>query len=281
MFSVDGSYILTCASDKKIKLWNPKTGLLLKTYGGHAHEVTDAAGSSDSCYIVSSSLDKSVIYWDVSTGSPVRRLRGHAGGVSCVRFNEDSSIAVSGSKDNTVMCWDIRTRNLEPIQVMRDAKDCITSIFVTDSKITASSLDGCIRHYDLRMGQLICDKLLEPVTFCVETKDGVCIVAAFSDGVVRLIDNDTGEVLQEYRGHKAEDFQIECGIMSNDSLIVSGSTEGSAIIWDLVEANVVTRLKIGHDVIHSLVTHPVGSDIVFATKREVHIWGSTDEIEVD
>lgn len=44
---VDGSYLLTCGSDKKLKLWNPLTGLLLKTYGGHANEVTDAAGSCD------------------------------------------------------------------------------------------------------------------------------------------------------------------------------------------------------------------------------------------
>lgn len=46
-FSVDGSYLLTCGSDKKLKLWNPLTGLLLKTYGGHANEVTDAVGSCD------------------------------------------------------------------------------------------------------------------------------------------------------------------------------------------------------------------------------------------
>lgn len=42
--------------------------MLLKTYGGHADEVTDVAGSCDSSYIVSASLDKSIIYWDVSTG---------------------------------------------------------------------------------------------------------------------------------------------------------------------------------------------------------------------
>lgn len=94
---VDGSYCLSCGSDKKLKLWNPTTGLLLKTYFGHGDEVMDAQGSCDSCHVVSASKDKSIIYWDVSTGQPVRRLRVHAGTVNCVRFNEDSSIAVSGS----------------------------------------------------------------------------------------------------------------------------------------------------------------------------------------
>lgn len=74
-FTVDGSYCLSCGSDKKIKLWNPVSGLLLKTYGGHADEVTDVAGSCDSSYIVSSSLDKSIIYWDVATGEKERAER--------------------------------------------------------------------------------------------------------------------------------------------------------------------------------------------------------------
>lgn len=241
---VDGSYCLSCGSDKKIKLWNPKSGLLLKTYGGHADEVTDAAGSCDSGYIVSSSLDKSIIYWDVTTGTPVRRLRSHAGGVRCVCFNEDSSIAISGSRDNTVMCWDIRTRRLDPVQVMREAKDCITSVLSNEQKIIAASLDGCVRHYDIRMGELTCDKLDEPITHIALTKDEQCVVAACQDGVVRLIDCEAGSVLSEYKGHRAEDYHIECGILSNDAHIISGTSEGHAMLWDLLDGKVMQRIQI-------------------------------------
>lgn len=31
-FNKDGNYMLTCGSDKTIKLWNPSRGLLIKTY---------------------------------------------------------------------------------------------------------------------------------------------------------------------------------------------------------------------------------------------------------
>lgn len=249
---------------------------MLKTYGGHANEVTDAAGSCDSCHIVSSSLDKSIIYWDVPTAQPLRRLRCHAGGVTCVRFNEDSGLAVSGGKDNLVMCWDIRTRKQEPIQVLNDAKDCITGIIVTDFKITVSSLDGCIRHYDLRAGELTSDCIGPSIVHMAQTKDGQCIVAACSDDVLRLVDNDSGQLLASYKGNKTEDFQIECGILSNDSQIIAGSTDGCAIIWDLVDEKEVHRMKIGSGVIHSLTTHPTRNEIVFAHKREFQMWGLLD-----
>lgn len=78
-YNVDGNYCLTCGSDRKIKLFNPKSGLMIKTYAGHGDEVTDVTGSCDSSFILSGSQDKSIIYWDVATGLPVRRLRTHAG----------------------------------------------------------------------------------------------------------------------------------------------------------------------------------------------------------
>ncbi|XP_317330.4 WD repeat domain-containing protein 83 [Anopheles gambiae] len=278
-YNVDGSYCLSCGSDKKIKLWNPRTGLLLKTYGGHADEVMDAAGSCESSYIVSASLDKSVIYWDVSTGLPVRRLRGHAGGVTCIRFNEESSIAVSGSKDNTVACWDIRTRKLDAVQTMREAKDCITALVVSEHKIISSSLDGSIRQYDIRAGELVCDTIGVPITYLVQTRDGQCLLAACSDGTIRLIDNDSGELLAEYKGHRVDDYTIECGIIAADTKIISGSAEGAAIVWDLLEGKEVRRLRIGSEVVHSLAPHPTGSDILFARKRHLEVWGKPEEDE--
>ncbi|KAG5886959.1 hypothetical protein JTB14_011915 [Gonioctena quinquepunctata] len=154
-FNVDGSYCLTCGSDKKLKLWNPYSSLLLKTYGGHGNEVMDASSSCDSSQIVSCSSDKSVILWDVSSGQPLRRLRGHAATVTCVTYNEESTVVISGSLDNTVMCWDIKSRSQVPIQTLKEAKDCITSIQITDHEILTGSVDCSFRRYDLRNGR--CD----------------------------------------------------------------------------------------------------------------------------
>lgn len=212
---MDGSYCLTCGSDKKLKLWNPYRNLLLKTYGGHGNEVLDACGSCDSSQIVSCSSDKSVILWDVTTGQPLRRLRGHAATVSCVKYNEESTVVVSGSLDNMVMCWDVKSRQQTPIQTLKDAKDCVTSVQVTDHEILTGSVDCCIRRYDLRNGS--CDTdfvggiffVFLKVTFdliiflaaitCVSfSHDSQCILVSSADNTVRLFDKTSGEMLGEY-----------------------------------------------------------------------------------
>ena len=76
-FNVNGNYCLTCGNDKLVKLWNPYTGIELKTYSGHGYEVLDGTCSDDSARIASSSADKTVVLWDVSTGQIIRRFRGH------------------------------------------------------------------------------------------------------------------------------------------------------------------------------------------------------------
>lgn len=128
---------------------------------------------------------------------------------------------------------------------MNDAKDCITRILVAEFEVVVSSFDGCVRRYDIRKGELTCDKLGVPVIDITQTKDGKCMLVACSDNVLRLLDNDNGDILAQYKGHFSEDFQIECGILSNDSQIVSGSAQGSAVVWDLADETEVCRIRIG------------------------------------
>ena len=42
-FNDDGRYCLSAGKDRTVRLWNPDTGLLIKTYAGHGREVRDVA----------------------------------------------------------------------------------------------------------------------------------------------------------------------------------------------------------------------------------------------
>ncbi|XP_026465609.1 WD repeat domain-containing protein 83-like [Ctenocephalides felis] len=284
-YNIDGTYCITCGADKKLKLWNAHKSLLLKTYGGHANEVLDAAGSCDSSQILSGSSDKSVILWDVASGLPTRRLRGHASSVSCVKFNEESTLAISGSHDNTVMCWDLKSRRQQPVQVLKEAKDSISSLVVSDHEIISASLDGRIRKYDLRAGELITDCIGKSITHIEITRDDQCYLAACADSTLRLMDKSSGELLSEYVGHNTQDFAVECAIMYSDNFIISGTTEGSIIIWDLLSSKEIKKLHREESsiksVIPTLVSHPKKNEILSACRGEVTLWGILDTTIVE
>ncbi|ENN76268.1 hypothetical protein HUJ04_002420 [Dendroctonus ponderosae] len=246
-FNVDGTYCLTCGADKKIKLWNPYRHLMLKTYGGHAGEVLDVCASCDSSQIVSCSADKSVIVWDVSTGQPLKRYRGHAAGATCLALNEDSTIAISGSLDNTLMCWDLRARGDSACQTLREAKDCISTVRISDVEILSGSVDGCARRYDLRNGK--CDE-------------------DFVGGT--------------YTGHKIDSFTIESEVITNDNYILSGSVDGNVWCWDLVSGEV--KYKYTHErnkVVQSISVHPKKDAFLSASTNTIKLWGDASEIPLE
>uniref|UniRef100_A0A8B9P2T0 WD repeat domain-containing protein 83 n=1 Tax=Apteryx owenii TaxID=8824 RepID=A0A8B9P2T0_APTOW len=234
---VDGNYCLTCGSDKSLKLWNPHKGTLLRTYHGHGYEVLDAAGSFDNSQLCSCSADKTVALWDVATGQVVRKFRGHAGKVSCVQFNEEATVIVSGSIDSTVRCWDCRSRRPDPVQVLDEAKDGVSSVKVSDHEILSGSVDGRVRRYDLRAGQLYSDYVGSPITSVCFSKDGQCVLAASLDSTLRLLDKDTGELLGEYTGHRSTTYKLDCVLSEQDTHVGSASEDGKVYFWDLVEVS--------------------------------------------
>ncbi|XP_029661249.1 WD repeat domain-containing protein 83 [Formica exsecta] len=281
-FSVDGSYCITCGSDRKIKLWNPYKSVTLKTYGGHGDEVMDGCASCDSSQIVSCGLDKSVILWDVATGTPVRRFRGHAGPVTTVKFNEESSMIISGSRDNSVMCWDARSKAQEAVQSLNDAKDSISSIRVSDHEILSASFDGKVRTYDIRIGELCADYMGDPITCASFTRDGQCLIVSCADDSIRLIDKDSGELLGEFKGHTGKDLCLESSVDCQDTKILSGSADGKLWIWDLVSQKVVAKLsgiKPTKYATVSISVHPQKNCFLASNGSNVLMWSTSSQTD--
>lgn len=272
-FNIDGNYCLSCGSDKSVKLWNPHRGLLLKAYQGHGYEVLDAVSSCDNSQFTSCGRDKCVILWEIATGQILRKFRGHIGSVNCVRFNEEATVILSGAIDASVRTWDCRSRRLEPIQVLDEAKDSVSSIAVSDHEILTGSVDGKVRRYDLRMGQLYADCVAKPVTSVNFTKDGQCVLASSLDSTVRLLDKDSGELLGEYAGHRNTEYKIDSCLTNTDTHIVSGSEDGKVYFWDLVEGTMVEAVdKAGHGAVYSLSYHATEPCLLTASATSYKVW---------
>lgn len=275
-FNADGNYCMTGGSDRSIKLWNPFRGaLLLQTYLGHSGDVFDVRASCDNAVLVSAGADKAVVLWDVATGRATRKLRGHAGAVQAVCFNEDSTVAVSGSQDSSVRTWDLRSRGRDPIQVFDQARDAVTSLCTSDHEIVCTSLDGCVRRYDLRQGRLAADTVGSPATRALLTRDGLCLLVASlgKSACLRLLDKTTGELLQKFTGHCNREYYVDCAMSEDDAIVYAGSEDGNVYCWNLIEGKLLEKLE--HPTkgaVHSLSHHPKKSVLLTATGKLVYLW---------
>ncbi|XP_064899864.1 WD repeat domain-containing protein 83, partial [Columba livia] len=279
--AADGNYCLTCGADKTLKLWNPRTGVALKSYQGHGYEVLDAAGSPDNSALCSGSADRTVALWDVATGRVLRKFRGHAGKVNCVRFNEEATVIVSGSDDGSVRCWDGRSRRAAALQVLPEARDGVTSVAVAPGDILAGvsaragppSVDGRVRRYDLRAGQLLCDYIGSPVSSVCRSRDGQSVLAASLDSVLRLLDTQSGELLGGVPRHRSGSYRLDCALSARDAHVVAASEDGHVYLWDLLEGSLSLRLPVGPGVVASVSLHPEQPLLLAATRGQVQLWG--------
>ena len=75
--------------DKVIKLWDPKTGKVIRTLEGHGDIVRSVAFSPDQKTLASGGVDLTVRLWDVPTGQLKRTLKGHTARVMSVVYSPD------------------------------------------------------------------------------------------------------------------------------------------------------------------------------------------------
>uniref|UniRef100_A0A3Q2YSW4 WD repeat domain-containing protein 83 n=1 Tax=Hippocampus comes TaxID=109280 RepID=A0A3Q2YSW4_HIPCM len=268
-FNVDGQYVISCGGDKSLKLWSGSRGTLLKTYSGHGYEVLDADGSFDNSNICSCSSDKTVILWDVATGQVARKLRGHAAKVNCVQFNEEATVILSGSLDGTVRCWDTRSRKNEPIQVLDEARDSVSSLKVSKYELLTGLVP--LPH------SLLFGTQFGPITCVCFSQDGQCTLSSSLDSTVRLLDKSTGEMLGEYTGHKMKGYKLECCLSCKDTHVLSCSEDGHVYFWDLVEGCLSLKLPVGKAVVQSLSFHPTQPRLLTASEGRVQFWAAEPE----
>lgn len=68
-----------------------------------------------------------------------------------------ADLKAAGSFDATVRLWDCRSQSTKPIQVLDESRDSVSSLHVVGHEIVTGSVDGRVRLYDIRMGQLYVD----------------------------------------------------------------------------------------------------------------------------
>ncbi|KZT58289.1 WD40 repeat-like protein [Calocera cornea HHB12733] len=271
-------YILSGGQDRTVRLFNPDLGTEIKTYKGHGYEVLSITVSPDNSKFASGGGDRSVFYWDVTTGQTIRRLAGHIGRINAVEFNGDASVLASGSYDGKVNLWDLRAQGVRtPIQVLDDARDSVTSLSVASHLIVTGSVDGYVRTYDLRKGELHADYLGYPVTSVLPTADLQTVLATVLDSKVLLMDDSVGTALATFTGHKNDEYKARACFGHAEASVVCGDEDGRIWAWDLLDGKPMgdnPPPKVHKKVITWVEQHPVKSGEMVSASGDgtVKVW---------
>ncbi len=103
--SGDGKYLVSCAKDKLIKLWNTATGELINTLRGHNSYVNSVAVSPDNRWIISGDMDGVIKIWDLRTRNLVKSIQAYNTSVTDISISPNSGYFVTCGLDFRIKFW--------------------------------------------------------------------------------------------------------------------------------------------------------------------------------
>jgi WD40 repeat protein len=110
----DGKTVLTAGADPNadVKLWDARSGRLLRTLSGHKSYILDVALTAGGDKLLTASEDHTVRVWDTQTGKS-EVVFSHKAGVNKVVVLPGDKLAVSGGEEPTAKVWELATGKLK------------------------------------------------------------------------------------------------------------------------------------------------------------------------
>lgn len=211
------------------------------------------------------------------SGKIVKKYQAHAGRVQAVRFNEEATLIFSASIDGTVKIWDVKSREFDPIQILDDAKDSVTSLCLANHEILTSSLDQRVRIYDIRYGKMFEDYIGHNLTSINISHDQQCFLVGTLSSQLMLFDKINGKLLQTFLDYTNNTYMIENAFSNDDQFVYSGSEDGRLICWSLLTGKQIC--SINHEALRSVNTlshHPKEEKILTGQEGNLYLWKKVD-----
>ncbi|QZZ21236.1 PD40 domain-containing protein [Leptothermofonsia sichuanensis E412] len=220
---------------------------------GHRAHVNSVSYNSKTRLIASASDDNSVILWNLN-GRLVKRLEGHTNRVNSVSIHPSGLQLASASDDGTVRLW------------------TLTDWTATDwSSTNSSATDRAPR---------VLGRVLEVsgswVSSVAYSPDGKILASASDDGIIKLWNTQTGQVLNTWKGHGNRVRSLS--FAPKGEQLASASWDGTVRLWSRDGTELKRVGKEGDPKVTSVRFSPDGQFIATGSwDNRVKVWRVADD----
>ena len=248
-WSPDDTRILTCGNDRKqsylVKMWDVRTGALLRAFERHTDHVTAVAWMPDGSKFFSGGLDNRMIRW--AADGDAEEIQDHMR-VNDLALSANGALLVSITGESEVNVQRLATKRTATHDFERAEASCTSLCLSADGRYLLLNLSsGEVVMYDLN--EAADDRLSEPV--------------------------------RRFRGQKQGRYIIRsCFGGSEQALVCSGSEDSQVYVWSRCTGELLEVLPGHAGTVNAVAWNPRDPYMLASASddRTVRIWSTRDKV---
>ena len=225
------------SDDHSLRLWEAKTGKLIKVLEGHKKWVHSISISQNREFIASVAFEDDMRIWSVDTGRVIRTMNlstKEATEVSVLSFSSDSKWLATADLEGRVQLWDtMSNKKIHSFKIQHGRSYCLT--FSPDGRLLAAGDDAAeVTVWELSTGKRVHtlignnQTIIKSISFSADNR---LIAAGDTHGAIFVWEMLSGRKICTAKGHRAT---ITCISFSQDyKALITGSSDNTALVWNV------------------------------------------------
>jgi WD40 repeat protein len=245
----DSSRAVSASLDQTCKVWDLRSGRLLKNLAGNYGEsFRNLVITPDGRFLAATAnvLNRRVRLWNLAKGRRRLTFWFHRGDIDALAVMPDGCI-VSGGQDGTVRLWDPVSRL--PVRTLRKHENwvCALAVSPNGAHVVSGSWDETVKIWDARSGEELHtlrghEARIRTVGV---TPDGRRVLSDGDDGTLRVWDARDGREVLRLQSHTHFEGDAHgaapIAITSDGRYAIGDRTDRTLAVWDLETGDCALR----------------------------------------